>query len=109
MASTDNLQGESTITPLEYDAKSPYKYNNFVYRIDLSNPLTEQQIKREEKPGPSCCQIPVGCQHFVLRIVNPLADSMHNESRTENEVGMLRLASASAHQACYKTLARQMM
>ncbi|KAF1993925.1 hypothetical protein P154DRAFT_582278 [Amniculicola lignicola CBS 123094] len=30
----------ATIFPIQYDPQSPFKYNNFVYRISLPSPLS---------------------------------------------------------------------
>jgi hypothetical protein len=93
-AQSDKLQEETIITPLGYSPESPFKSNNFVYRIDLPHPLTEGQIVTKALRY-SCRQVPVGTRQLVLRLSNALSETMHAFNRTENEVGMITLASAA--------------
>lgn len=77
------------ITPIQYDADFPFKYNNFVYRISL--PV---DISATDKSA-GCVPIPAGMREFVMRLSNPDAEGMYHETRVQNEVAILTLASAA--------------
>lgn len=47
--------------------------------------------------GAGCVPIPVGSREFILRLSNPDAEGMSNETRVQNEVAILALASAALH------------
>ncbi|KAM7185525.1 hypothetical protein V8F33_012335 [Rhypophila sp. PSN 637] len=96
---------ETKITPIQYEPDFPFKYNNFVYRcslpVDISNtprdaggkPAVEQPKSAQGQPG--CVPIPAGTREFIIRLRNPDAESMHQETRVQNEVAILTLASAA--------------
>jgi hypothetical protein len=85
------------ITPVQYDPAFPFKYNNFVYRLLLPagtpDCLGSEGYKLEHLPG--CVPIPAGTKEFILRLSNPDAEGMHHETRVQNEVAILSLASAA--------------
>lgn len=99
---------KTTYVPIQYDPECPFKYNNFVYSITLSRPLTSpEDVKTEHsdgqlrlqqpQPQPGSVGIPVGTRDLILRISNPDAEGMYSATRVENEVAILNLASAALH------------
>ena len=87
---------QTTITPIQYDPDCPFKYNNFIYRLSLPTEISARQGEEHhisERPG--CVPVPAGTKDFTLRLSNPDAADMHYETRIQNEVGMLTLASAA--------------
>lgn len=89
---------QTKITPIQYEPDFPFKYNNFVYRLslptDISGGLGDADESRKLKQ-PGCVPIPAGTREFILRFSNPDAEGMHQETRVQNEVGILTLASAA--------------
>ena len=89
------------ITPIHYEPDFPFKYNNFIYRLslptDISGGLGDADESRKLKQ-PGCVPIPAGTREFILRLSNPEAEGMHQETRVQNEVGILTLASAALRQ-----------
>jgi hypothetical protein len=81
------------ITPIQYDPDFPYKYNNFVYRVSLPDPLPEKREIGSQQPG--TCAVPEGSQHFILRLTNRGAEDMNPETRVENEVAIISLAATA--------------
>ncbi|KAK4107639.1 hypothetical protein N656DRAFT_840325 [Canariomyces notabilis] len=85
------------ITPVQYDPDFPFKYNNFVYRLILPagtpDCLGSEGCKLEHLSG--CVPIPAGTKEFILRLSNPDAEGMHQETRVQNEVAILTLATAA--------------
>ena len=90
---------EHTVTtPIQYEPNFPFKYNNFVYRLalpvnisgDLGDAEPDGKLTR-----PGCEPIPAGTRDFIIRLSNPEAQGMHPETRVQNEVGILTLASAA--------------
>ncbi|KAI0395070.1 phosphotransferase enzyme family-domain-containing protein [Xylariaceae sp. FL0594] len=92
----DYLPHEQTeITPIAYDETLPFRYNNFVYRISLPSSYTgtlENVGGKSTPQQPGTVPVPSGCKHFILRLSNPFAEGMHQETRVQNEVGLLTLA-----------------
>ncbi|KAI0098901.1 kinase-like domain-containing protein [Nemania sp. FL0031] len=89
---------QTKITPIQYEHDFPFKYNNFVYRLSLaigtSGGLRDVDESRTPKHQ-GCVPIPAGTRDFILRLSNPDAEGMHQETRVQNEVGILTLASAA--------------
>ncbi|KAF9761415.1 hypothetical protein IL306_003821 [Fusarium sp. DS 682] len=85
-----------SITPVQYDPNCPFKYNNFVYRLTLPSDI---QFPRDatQSNQPGCVPIPKGTKHLLMRLSNPEAASMHPETRVQNEVTMISLASQALH------------
>ncbi|RBA15835.1 aph phosphorylate [Fusarium proliferatum] len=77
---------QTNIAPVQYDADFPFKYNNFVYDITLPRDATQSN-------QPGCVPIPKDTKHLLMRLSNPEAASMHPETRVQNEVAMITLAS----------------
>lgn len=73
------------ITPVQYEADHPFKYNNFVYRLLLPSDTSGFQ-------QPGCDDIPAGTREFIMRLSNPDSEDMHQETRVQNEVAILSLA-----------------
>lgn len=88
-----NLKGIIEITPIQYDPQSPFKYNNFVYRISLPVPITTNQASKYEPQQPGCVPIPNGTKELIFRLTNPNAEGMNQTTRVENEVATIALAS----------------
>ncbi|KAF2278697.1 uncharacterized protein EI97DRAFT_465117 [Westerdykella ornata] len=80
----------ANIQPLQYDPECPFKYNNFVYRITLTSPITTRAQEAPRQPG--TVPIPDGTKEFILRLSNPDAEGMNPETRVENEVAIISLA-----------------
>ncbi|KAG4291646.1 aph phosphorylate [Fusarium proliferatum] len=83
---------QTNIAPVQYDADFLFKYNNFVYDITLPSDI---QLPRDatQSNQPGCVPIPKDTKHLLMRLSNPEAASMHPETRVQNEVAMISLAS----------------
>ncbi|KAI1426792.1 kinase-like domain-containing protein [Xylaria sp. FL1777] len=82
------------ITPIQYDPDCPFKYNNFIYRLSLpANSPVNLRFRDAKQPG--SVPIPAGTSEFILRLSNPDAADMHQQTRVQNEVGLLNLAGAA--------------
>ncbi|KAI1126653.1 kinase-like domain-containing protein [Nemania abortiva] len=98
--SSENAE-HTEITPIEYDPNWPFKYNNFVYRIllPIDTVVGHRNGRDTDETGirkqPGCVPIPAGTREFILRLSNPEATDMHPETRVQNEVGLITLASAA--------------
>ncbi|KAI1128594.1 kinase-like domain-containing protein [Nemania abortiva] len=88
----DEAIEQTKITPIQYEHGFPFKYNNFVYRLSLPTGVPGG-LRDTENPG--CVPIPAGTKDFILRLSNPDAEGLHQETRVQNEVGILTLASAA--------------
>ncbi|KAI2934822.1 hypothetical protein CBS147321_9114 [Aspergillus niger] len=81
-----NLQ-VSTITPVAYQELGPCPYNNFIYKLELSEPASTSSFHISNRtPHPCTTSPPDGTLTYILRMSNPLA------SRIENEVAAMSLA-----------------
>lgn len=78
--------------PVEYDETCPYIYNNFIYKIQLSQSVTARTFRAEQqRPGTS---VPLGLcasDTVILRLSNPRAKGLNNVHRVENEVAAQHL------------------
>ncbi|TAQ88973.1 hypothetical protein B7494_g2714 [Chlorociboria aeruginascens] len=89
------LTENADIIPIQYDPESPFKYNNFVYRIYLPSPITSDHNVEERPRQPGCVSIPDGTEELIMRLANPDAEGMNAKNRIENEVAIITLASAA--------------
>ena len=87
---------ESEIIPIQYDSKSPFKYNNFVYHIKLHSPLSIPECEQPHQTGTDV--VPEGTREFILRLTNPDAEGMNPETRVENEVAIISLAATALNE-----------
>ncbi|KAF2186234.1 hypothetical protein K469DRAFT_726298 [Zopfia rhizophila CBS 207.26] len=87
-----NIEG-AKIVPIQYDPQSPFKYNNFVYRISLPSPLSAAHKDGPRQPG--TVAMPEGAKEFIIRLANPDAEGMNPHTRVENEVAIISLAAAA--------------
>jgi hypothetical protein len=81
------------IDPVQYDPDIPFKYNNFIYHINL--PSTPSIARNNDQSQPGTDPIPDGAKDFIIRLTNPDAEGMHASTRVENEVAMISLAAAA--------------
>ncbi|PVI01562.1 hypothetical protein DM02DRAFT_727843 [Periconia macrospinosa] len=81
------------IIPVQYDPQCPFKYNNFVYRINLSSPPSG--FRKHDLQQPGTVAVPEGVSEFIMRLTNPNADGMNPETRVENELAMIYLAATA--------------
>ncbi|KAI9788580.1 MAG: hypothetical protein M1816_006829 [Peltula sp. TS41687] len=89
---------QTKITPVEYEPDCPFKYNNFIYRLSLPADIPNGRGHADEAcklKQPGCVPIPAGIREFILRLSNPDAEGMYPETRVQNEVGIITLASAA--------------
>jgi hypothetical protein len=56
----------------------------------LGGPVNADGGHKLQQPG--CVDIPAGTREFILRLSNPDAEGMHQETRVQNEVAILALA-----------------
>jgi hypothetical protein len=90
------LLKEAKIDPIQYDPESPFKYNNFVYRIILPSPPSVARDKSShEMRQLGTTPLPGGAKEFIMRLTNPDAEGMHPQNRVENEVATISLAAAA--------------
>ncbi|KAH8710141.1 kinase-like domain-containing protein [Phaeosphaeriaceae sp. PMI808] len=87
---------EAKIEPIQYDPESPFKYNNFVYRITLpSSPSAARHDSSHGVRQPGTAPLPESAKEFIIRLTNPDAEGMHAQTRVENEVAIISLAAAA--------------
>ncbi|TEA10433.1 hypothetical protein C8034_v009846 [Colletotrichum sidae] len=74
---------------------SPFPYNNFIYRVNLSSPPTTAQFVRNaraETPQPGTVPCPAGTTSLILRLANPDPRiGIKNTNRVENEIASMVL------------------
>ncbi|KAL1859654.1 hypothetical protein Daus18300_009519 [Diaporthe australafricana] len=73
----------TSITPVEYDERSPFHYNNFLYKLDLAAPATAANF-----PPKPCTTAPPaeGITTLILKLSNAKAEGLNNTNRVENDV-----------------------
>lgn len=73
----------TSVTPVEYDERCPFPYNNFLYKLDLASPATAANFAK--KP---CTTLPPvdGISTLMLKLSNPKAEGLNNINRVENDV-----------------------
>ncbi|KAK1708260.1 hypothetical protein BDP67DRAFT_411225 [Colletotrichum lupini] len=80
------------ITPIDYDETAPFAYNNYIYKITLSAPLTPSSIPHERRRPYTQPPPGQGTSTVVMRIANPKAEGVVQDNRVENEVAAIHLA-----------------
>lgn len=73
----------ASVTPVEYDERCPFPYNNFLYKLDLASPATTANF------APKPCTTPPpaeGISTLILKLSNPKAEGLNNANRVENDV-----------------------
>ena len=97
MASKQDID-QAEITQIQYEPNFHFKYNNFIYRLPLPTDIlgglgNTDESRKLKQPG--CVPIPAGTREFILHLSNSDAEGMHQETRVQNEVGILTLTSAA--------------
>ncbi|GKZ33425.1 hypothetical protein AbraIFM66950_003281 [Aspergillus brasiliensis] len=84
----------SNITPVAYQELGPCPYNNFIYKLELSQPANPSSFSNpNEPPNPCTTSPPDGTSTYILRMSNPQAMGINpHASRIENEVAAMHLA-----------------
>lgn len=73
----------ASVTPVEYDERCPFPYNNFLYKLELSSPATAANFT----PKPWSILPPAdGVSTLILKLSNPKAEGLNNTNRVENDV-----------------------
>ncbi|EXF79549.1 phosphotransferase enzyme family protein [Colletotrichum fioriniae PJ7] len=80
------------ITPIDYDETAPFAYNNYIYKITLSAPLTPSSIPHDRRRPYTQPPPGQGTSTVVMRIANPKAEGVVQDTRVENEVAAIHLA-----------------
>lgn len=78
------------MSTIAYDENVPFHFNNFIYRVDLTNPVTPDSFIRRlpgTTPPPAS-----GTSTVAFRFSNPQAGGMNNANRVENIVASQFLA-----------------
>jgi hypothetical protein len=88
-------QTDAEITPIQYEPDFVFRYNNFVYRITLREPIVSNDVRKHVVPRPGCVAVPNGTKELIVRLANPDAEGMHHETRIENEVAIISLAATA--------------
>ncbi|KAK3299651.1 kinase-like domain-containing protein [Chaetomium fimeti] len=89
------LKEEADIVPVQYDPESPFKYNNFVYRVTLGSPVLSSHASSRITPQSTCVPIPDGAKQLIVRLANQETEGMSMANRVENEVAIISLAAAA--------------
>ncbi|KAJ8097811.1 phosphotransferase [Lipomyces tetrasporus] len=78
------------VTPVAYEKDCPFPYNNFIYKVELTEPVTPSSFS----DAPSCTVRPVsvGVSKVIIRLSNPKAGGLNHLNRVENEVAAMYLA-----------------
>ncbi|GAQ42480.1 phosphotransferase enzyme family protein [Aspergillus niger] len=81
----------TTITPIAYQELGPCPYNNFIYKLELSQPPSSTSF---HPPNPHTTSPSDGTTTtYILRMSNPLAMGINPlSSRIENELAAMSLA-----------------
>lgn len=83
---------------MEYVENGPFPYNNFIYKVALSSPLTAVSFSAVQ----ACTVLPSdGISNIIVRLSNPLAMGMNNANRVENEVAAMELARRAVRKRGY--------
>lgn len=73
----------ASVTPVEYDERCPFPFNNFLYKIELSSPASAANFA----PKPYTILPPAdGVSTLILKLSNPKAEGLNNTNRVENDV-----------------------
>ncbi|KAL3417768.1 phosphotransferase enzyme family protein [Phlyctema vagabunda] len=80
----------SEISPVDYDENLPFPYNNFIYKVSLSEPAFRDAFTNA---GPYTTKLlSESVSDFIIRLSNPAAEGLNHDNRVENEVGSMYLA-----------------
>jgi len=82
------------VIPVEYEETCPYIYNNFIYKIQLSQPLTPTTFSGGEQRAGTSVPPDLGSgasNTVILRLSNPHAEGLNNAHRVENELASQHL------------------
>ncbi|KAF4966966.1 hypothetical protein FSARC_5405 [Fusarium sarcochroum] len=90
-----DINGETEITPIQYNPEVPFKFNSFIYSITLPSGSAPKTTPEQDGLKPGCVAIPSGTRDFILRLTNSDAEGMSPTNRVENEVAAISLASAA--------------
>ncbi|PYH75226.1 phosphotransferase family protein [Aspergillus vadensis CBS 113365] len=84
----------TTITPIAYQELGPCPYNNFIYKLELSQPPSSTSFHTpDDPPNPYTTSPPDGTTTYILRMSNPSAMGINPlSSRIENELAAMSLA-----------------
>lgn len=84
----------SNITPVAYQEVGRFPYNNFIYKVELTQPADGSIFNGPDEIYKPCTTIPPdGTSAYILRMSNPEAMGINpRSSRTENEVAAMFLA-----------------
>lgn len=75
---------------MEYDENCPFPYNNFIYKISLASPVSQDVFANA---GPFTARSPPeNMSDLIIRLSNPSAEGLNHENRVENEVAAMYLA-----------------
>ncbi|KAI8225144.1 hypothetical protein K4K54_004794 [Colletotrichum sp. SAR 10_86] len=78
------------ITPVEYQEDVPFPYNNFIYKIVLAKPATQNAFLNA---GTYTTPLPEGgVSTIIMRLANSRATDIIQDNRIENEVAAMFLA-----------------
>lgn len=94
----------SAIDPIEYDAKCPFAFNNFIYLVTLSTSTTSDHTlaSKSGKPGFTACPLPSGSTSFIVRLTNDHPGTgVNNTNRVENEVAFMALLRKALASSAY--------
>lgn len=73
----------TSVTPVEYDERCPFPYNNFLYKLDLASPATTANFAKKPCTSPPPAG---GISTLMLKLSNPKAEGLNNANRVENDV-----------------------
>ncbi|KAJ6017280.1 hypothetical protein N7451_000659 [Penicillium sp. IBT 35674x] len=84
----------SNISPVAYEEVGRFPYNNFIYKVELTQPADGSIFTGPDGVTNLCTTIPAdGTSVYILRMSNPEAMGLNpRSSRTENEVAAMYLA-----------------
>lgn len=85
----------TTITPIAYQELGPCPYNNFIYKLELSQPPSSTSFHTPNDPPKPFTTSPPDetTTTYILRMSNPLAMGINPlSSRIENELAAMSLA-----------------
>ena len=85
------LKKARDISPIAYEEDCPFPYNNFIYKISLSEPVTADSFAANAAPCTFASRSQ-GINDLVIRLSNNKAEGLNQANRVENEVASLYLA-----------------
>ncbi|KAH8893473.1 hypothetical protein GQ53DRAFT_822154 [Thozetella sp. PMI_491] len=87
----------TAITPIAYIEHCPFRFNNFIYKVELASPALPMNFP-STLPG-VCSPPPEGVSALIVRLSNPLAEGLNNTHRSQNEVASQAVARAALAKA----------